>query len=179
MDDVKKDNAEKTEQGDRLISRRRLLSYGLAGVAGLAGGCASLASEGAGAPLKASNVEKLHAFLKKDPEYLNGKHISNVAFDSADNKNYGVILENIIIRRMTLENVSMYRAHLKNVTFIDCTFVKIDFLESLFENVKFVRGTMFAPDRKDGFPEYYGVNFAYVKFDRILFDGVKIGKMRA
>jgi hypothetical protein len=35
---------------------------------------------------------------------------------------------------------------------------------------------MFAHDRKDGLPEYYGARFRNVKFDRMLFDGVKIGK---
>jgi uncharacterized protein YjbI with pentapeptide repeats len=164
-------------KGGSRISRRRALNYLLAGgVAGLAGGCSALAGGGAGASLKVSNVEKLHALINENPEFLNGKHISNTAFDSADDKNYGVILENRIIRRMTMENVSMYRAHLKNVTFVDCTFVKMNFQESLFENVKFIRGKMFAPDRKDGLPEYDGISFYGVKFDRMLFDGVKIGK---
>jgi len=72
-----------------------------------------------------------------------------------------------------MHNVQMKWAHFKNVTFIDCNFIKVNFLESKFENVKFIRGVIFQPDDPNAEPE---TTFGEIDIDRVLFDGVKIGK---
>jgi uncharacterized protein YjbI with pentapeptide repeats len=140
MDDVKKDDAEKTAYDGKLISRRRLLSYGLAGMAGLAGGCSALAFGGGSGALQKYSVEDFNTEAQKDKNCLNNRSISDAILNSPTAKSgpYGVILEDMVIHHLTMRNVQMRQAHFKNVTFVDCTFIKVNLNGSKFENVKFI-----------------------------------------
>jgi uncharacterized protein YjbI with pentapeptide repeats len=123
------------------------------------------------------SVDTLNAEAKKDKNIFNGKRIANAILngpmDGSDR--YGVDLENITIRNLTMENVQMKWAHFKNVTFEDCTFIKVNFLQSKFENVKFIRGSMSGYKQPDDANDYE-TDLKNIKIDRVLFDGVDIGR---
>lgn len=130
-----------------------------------------------GMPMKVYSVEVLNAEARKDKNLFNGKRIADAALDGPEDGSgrYGVELEDMVIRDLTMDNVRMCKAHFKNVTFVDCTFVKVDFRESKFENVKFIRGSISGYAKPD-LPRDYETDFRGVEIDRLLFDGVSIGR---
>ena len=123
--------------------------------------------------MKEYSVEALTAAAREDKNLFNNRRIEDAILNGqnlADGIKYGVTLENMVIRNLTMNNVQMWWAHFKNVTFVDCTFIKVDFSDSKFENVKFIRGEIYGYDRRGNATEFD------VGIDRVLFDGVKIGK---
>jgi len=130
-----------------------------------------------GIPMKNYTVADLNAAARRDKNLFNNKSIVNAKLNGRNLDSgieRGVQLEDMTIRDLTLRNVQMKWAHFKNVTFVNCNFIKVNFLESKFENVKFIRGVMFAPDDPNEYePE---TSFGEIDIDRLLFDGVQIGK---
>ena len=125
----------------------------------------------------------LNAAIKRDPAFLNNKTISGATLykvvDSSHPENgHGLVLEDVVIKNFIMSNVTLYNVRFKNVTFVDCVFVKTRIEDGTFENVKFIRGNMFAYDEPDAYPPPE-TTFGFlkgIKIDRVLFDGVKIGK---
>ena len=131
-----------------------------------------------GSPMDVSDVNVLNEAAKKDKNFFNGKKILDARLNGLKDGSYGVVLEDMTIRNLTINNVQMWRAYFKNVTFVDCTFVKVDFWDSKFENVKFIRGSI-SGDKKPNpvdYSEEYQTKLDRVRINRLLFDGVEIGR---
>ena len=127
-------------------------------------------------PIVTRGVEEFNAAVKAHPRLLDNQHIYDVHLNARPVKpGNGVVLEDLVIRNLTLRDVQMRGALLKNVTFVDCKFIKADFSYSTFSNVKFIRGSMSGHAQPDSY-EAYETTFKDVAIDRVLFDGVYIDK---
>jgi uncharacterized protein YjbI with pentapeptide repeats len=135
--------------------------------------------DGSVMPMKMQNynVDSLNNAFKRDKNIFDGKTIVNAKLSGDDIKGkFGVEIEDIIIRNLTMNNVQMWRAHLKNITFVDCTFIKVDFTYSKFENVKFIRCSISGYKKPIDSYDAYRTDFSGIIIDRILFEDVSIGR---
>jgi len=131
--------------------------------------------------IEVRDVDVLNALIKKDPTFLNNKLIKDATLFKVVDPNHpelghGLVLENMVIKNFVMSNMTLYNVQFKNVTFVDCAFIKTHMEDGTFENVKFIRGELFTYDEpKDAYwqPQTY---FEDIKIDRVLFDGVRIGK---